>query len=594
MIGNIRRWVTQIWLVLSLGMLTFSAGARAGEVDLDKPIKIERGKGVAIFSITFHGATQDASYVKWREVREDKRMPTNWNGMISITRGDLFGTEELSESSRHVFGRFAALTLPPGSYEFYDFNSEQVVWQPGGTQRLSLFHARRPFSRQFNVEADKIQYVGNLDIYEGQSFLTTGGLMAGVFLGMFGTKVEIFPSLLDAGEEDIPMIIAKGNGLSAEDISFNVTNNAEDQHTQAMFEDLHNKAEQGDVYAQRRLLLGLQRGLVMTETGEEFKVQKNSELQKSLADQLSAKGISGGDYGLAILQEPGLVTGQLNKLPADEDGQKLLDEARVDAKRYFSPAMYMVYEMYSQGLPGVEKDREQALLWLERYQSMNGTSSKFVPYLDAAGKAEFKKYNSASNPRYFALSASGAYGLSTGDDASVHAAITLCEERNGGSTERCRLYSRHGLMNWDACPAEYANPQASTFPSQTGLGEIDDIKRLPAAIGDNGKKIYRDFLEAIMPRAFAVADNGETGMASGDCHAAYKALQLCREHSGKTCQLYAIDDQIVLGATDPELVEQQQRLAALVEKTVQLAANEKSAAPEPNHELKIATKATTN
>jgi hypothetical protein len=73
----------------------------------------------------------------------------------------------------------------------------------------------------------------------------------------------------------------------------------------------------------------------------------------------------------------------------------------------------------------------------------------------------------------------------------------------------------------------------------------------------------------MMPRAFAVADSGETAMASGDCHAAYKALQACSERTGKNCKLYALDDQIVLGATDPKLAEQEQRLTSLVERVSQ-------------------------
>lgn len=561
--------IGRLRLALCACALMLPLATRAGDVNLEKPVEIQHGKGVAVFSITLHGAVQPASYVKWRELKEDKRMPVNWSGTISITRGSWFGTEELSKSPRKVMGRLAALMLPPGVYEFYDFNSEQVEGQAGGGQRLTLFHARRPFSRKFNVEAGKIQYVGNLDIYEGQIFSTTGGIMSGVFLGMFGAQVEVFPSLLDMGDADIPLIVAKGNGMNAADISRNVTDSEEDRHTQALFDDLRNKAKQGDVHAQRRLLLGLQKGLVMTEAGEEFKVQKDSELQHEIAGQLSAKQVSGGDYGLAIVKEPMLVTSQMDKLPTDGDGQKLLGEVLADARRYFSPAMYMASEMYGRGLPGVQNDREQSSLWRERYQSMNWMSSKFVPYLDATGKAEYKKFNSASNPRYFALSANGAYGLSTGDDASAQAAIAACEARNGGSAEHCRLYARNGLMDWEACPAGYEGPMANTFPPVTGMGDIADIAHLPSGVGDNGKAAYREFLNAMMPRAFAVADTGETAIASGDCHAAYKALQKCREISGKACKLYALDDQIVLGATDPKLAEQEQRLTALVERASQ-------------------------
>lgn len=575
------------WLKLALCAcaMMLPLVTHADDVNLETPVKIQPGKGVAVFSITLHGSVQTSSSVKWREIKEDQRLPINRSGSISINGGSWFGNEELSKSPRKVWGRLAALMLPPGVYEFYDFNSEQVEGQAGGAQRLTLFHARRPFSRKFNVEADKVQYVGNLDIHEGPIFSTTGGLMAGVFLGMFGAQIEVYPSLLDMGDADIPLIIAKGNGMNAADISRNVAADEEDRQVQALFDDLRNKARQGDIHAQRRLLLGLQRGLVMTESGEEFKVQKNSELQREIAGQLSAKQVSGGDYALAILQEPMLVTGQMDKLPADGNGQKLLDEVLADAKRYFGLAMSMTSNMYGRGLPGVQKDSEQSSLWRKRYLSMSGISSKFVPYLDEAGKAEYKKFNSASNPRYFALSASGAYGLSTGDDASVQAAIAACEARNGGSAEHCRLYARNGLMEWEACPAGYEGSMANTFPPVTGMGDIDDIAHLPPSVSDNGKTAYREFLKAMMPRAFAVADSGETAMASGDCHAAYKALQACSERTGKNCKLYALDDQIVLGATDPKLAEQEQRLTALMERASQ------GKAKLPSHTVPVAESA---
>lgn len=574
-------FIAGIRRALCVMALVMPALASAGEVDLEKPVEIQPNKGVAVFSITLRGATQAASYIKWREVKEDKRMPVNWDGAISITRGRFFGTEELSESPRRVSGRLAALMLPPGTYEFYDFNSSQTNPNAGGGQRLLLYSTRHPFSRRFSVAAGKIQYVGNLDIYEGQPFITTGGILSGVFLGMFGLKIEVFPSLLDMGDADIPLIVAKGNGLNAADILRNITIDPEDMHTQAMLDGLRSKAGSGDVYAQRRLLLGLQNGLVMNEAGEEFKVQKDGKLQQAIAEQLSAKGVSGGDYNLGILREPMLELQQMDKVPATADGPKLMGEVLADAGRYFRPAMDVAQQIYIHGLPGVKEDREQASLWMRRQQSMSEMSLQSVPYLDAAGKAEFKKFDSASKPRYFALSPSGAYGMSIGDDASVKAAVAACEARNGGAAKHCRLYARNDWVEWDACPAEYAGPMTNIFPPMTGIGKIDEMAHLPTNVGGNGKTAYRDFLKAIMPRAFAVADTGESAMASGDCHAAYEALQKCHEISGKACKLYALDDQIVLGASNPVLVEEEQRLAALVEEAVQSVANGKLALRNP-------------
>ncbi|HUX83197.1 MAG TPA: hypothetical protein VMV35_10225 [Halothiobacillus sp.] len=75
-------------------------------------------------------------------------------------------------------------------------------------------------------------------------------------------------------------------------------------------------------------------------------------------------------------------------------------------------------------------------------------------------------------------------------------------------------------------------------------------------------------LVSAFPRAFAVSDRGDVGMASGDCHAAFNALKACAEKAGQGCKLYAQDDQIVFGTADPKLAEEHQRMAVLVEKVL--------------------------
>lgn len=541
--------------------------AGAVEVDLDKPVKVTPGKGIAVFSITYKcngPAENNMKYVKWRAADGAKIYAGDGrSGEVKTKGGSFFRSEEFFKS-RHVWGRFAALSLKPGNYEFYGYHSAS-----NNGHGSSLFSERHEFSRPFTVAADKVQYVGDLDICTGFGYMGGGGKLAGIFLGAWTGTVEVFPSLTDASDVDLPLLFAKKNGLTAADVTINVMPNDADRHTQDMVDNLKQRAEQGDVTAQRRLLLGLQRGWGRTEAGEPFKVEPDKVQEQQLAQQLAAQGVSGGAYSLSILAMPQIREFPSVSLPSDGDGAKLLAEVVSDAERYFLPAMSAASLLYHSDVHGIDTDTSQTRLWSARERSMYTIDLESVPYLDEAGKAEFKKFHQASVPRYFALSVSGAYGMSAGDDASAQAAIAACEARNTGAAEHCRLYAEHEQAVWDACPASYAGPEESVFPPETGLGKISDISHLPATLSDDGKAAYRGFLKLRMPRAFAVADSGEFGVASGDCHAAYKALQYCREHAGKACQLYALDDQIVLGAKDQQLVEEEQRLAGLVAQAAQ-------------------------
>lgn len=545
-----------VWFGVCAIWLIFPAISQAGEIDPYKPMFIAPGKGIAIFSFTTWGTIQDGSNVRWRARGGIGSNGERASGDISINAGFLLGNnEEFSKTSRHGIGRLVGLELPAGDYEFYSFHSASYQ---------KILTGRKEFSRRFSVEPDKIQYIGNLDILATPPVFAGGAIWAGALFGTWFGSVDVYPSLLDTADIDLPLLAAKG--IAIDNIARNVIANEEDKHALEVVSSLKTSADKGDLTAQSRLMSGLLAGWFIAESGEEFKLMPDKELQKKLAENLSIKGVAGGAFFLGEIQNP-LVDKTLAS--ASVDGAQVLNNYLADAGRYFPDAMSRAVWIYDKGLPGVARDSELSSLWDKRLDAMATLVTDSVPYLDAAGKKEFEKFRAASMPRYFALSASGAYGMSEGDDSSIQAAIAACEARNVGAAEHCRLYAKHRWLTWDACPAEYAGPQATTFPPVTGLGRVTDISHLPANLNDTAKASYRNFLAARMPRAFAVSDTGEVGMASGDCHAAYKALQACSAHSGKACQLYALDDQIVLGATDPKLVEQQQRLAGLVEKVSQ-------------------------
>lgn len=543
-------------LLLVCGFGLFIGAAAANEIDLDKPIELEPGKGVAVFSFTASGDIQNSSFLSWRKVGADDP-----NGEIRVSRAKFFGNEEFSDSPRKEFGRLVALALPAGTYEFYSYRNEGYK---------DLRKAKQEFSRRFIVEPGKVQYVGSIDVYALYAEFSVGRLLGAALLGVWFGSIEVLPTLRDAADQDLPLMVSKGNGLALSSISRNITPDENDRRAFDYLQTLRAKADTGDVSAKSQLMHGLNIGWTLTESMERIRVMSDHAKLRQLAEELSTRGVGGAEYYLGKLYDPLIKDQPVGRPPADS--KRAFNHYLADAGRYFRPAMSRVSRVYDKGFLDVKEDSTLASLWDKRVEAMGNMAVEAVPYVGEPGKAEFERFVDASSPRYFALSPSGAYGLSIGDDASAKAAIAACEGRNADATDHCRLYTANRAMVWEACPAQYAGPQAMTFPPMTGIGDIADTARLPATLDDTGKQAYRSFLASVFPRAFAVSDKGDVGMASGDCHAAFNALKACAEKAGQGCKLYAQDDQIVFGSADPKLAEEHQRMAGLVEKALRKGA----------------------
>lgn len=88
-------------------------------------------------------------------------------------------------------------------------------------------------------------------------------------------------------------------------------------------------------------------------------------------------------------------------------------------------------------------------------------------------------------------------------------------------------------------------------PPASGFAPLADTARLPvaganasASTASNTETLYRNFLAARKPRAFAIGPNGAVGWASGDW-AIGRALGNCQWRRGAACRLYAVDDDVV-------------------------------------------------
>ena len=83
-------------------------------------------------------------------------------------------------------------------------------------------------------------------------------------------------------------------------------------------------------------------------------------------------------------------------------------------------------------------------------------------------------------------------------------------------------------------------------PAATAHARIDDVAKVPTS-QNNRDGAYKRFLEAKLPRAFAIGPKGAAGWATGDW-ALGRALGFCQRRNGERCKLYAVDDDVVWGS----------------------------------------------
>lgn len=98
-------------------------------------------------------------------------------------------------------------------------------------------------------------------------------------------------------------------------------------------------------------------------------------------------------------------------------------------------------------------------------------------------------------------------------------------------------------------PLGFGRPGMPPRPPASGFAPLADIERVPLP-ATTRESYYRRFLAAERPRAFAIGPHGQLGWASGDW-AVGRALGYCQRARGERCTLYAVDDDVVWGGTQP-------------------------------------------
>lgn len=89
----------------------------------------------------------------------------------------------------------------------------------------------------------------------------------------------------------------------------------------------------------------------------------------------------------------------------------------------------------------------------------------------------------------------------------------------------------------------YAVAAAPSMP-KSDYARLDDVDAVPF-LHEAGRLAYREYLEKLSPRAFAVAPNGTWCWAEDGEEPDLRALATCEKKGGQPCRLYSIDSNVV-------------------------------------------------
>ncbi len=81
-------------------------------------------------------------------------------------------------------------------------------------------------------------------------------------------------------------------------------------------------------------------------------------------------------------------------------------------------------------------------------------------------------------------------------------------------------------------------------PARTDFAPIDDVAAVPY-LPDSGRDAYREFLDKMTPRAFALSASGAWGWAEEGEEPDERAVAACQVKSSQPCRLYTVDDYVV-------------------------------------------------
>lgn len=121
---------------------------------------------------------------------------------------------------------------------------------------------------------------------------------------------------------------------------------------------------------------------------------------------------------------------------------------------------------------------------------------------------------------------------------------TSCEPLDTDALKRGVLTQRRRILSPDheALPDKL---RAQQFPA-SGYATLEDIDKLPLDAAE-GREAYQRYLQAPLPRAFAVAPDRKQWAwnSAGGGDVAAQALKRCEERGRQACVLYSVDENVV-------------------------------------------------
>ena len=102
-----------------------------------------------------------------------------------------------------------------------------------------------------------------------------------------------------------------------------------------------------------------------------------------------------------------------------------------------------------------------------------------------------------------------------------------------------------GVRYWLPAVEQVLAKHGIPFERLDAARPIVAVDRVPHVRTDACRGLYRAFLEAPTPRAYAVSADGRCGFAGGLPDAADVAVRECRTFAKQPCTLYAVDAEVV-------------------------------------------------
>lgn len=176
----------------------------------------------------------------------------------------------------------------------------------------------------------------------------------------------------------------------------------------------------------------------------------------------------------------------------------------------------------------------------------------------AAGQDQYRRFLAAKLPRAFVVAndgttqfANGLHGKDlTKPTDPAQRALQYCTDRGHPG---CQLYAVDNQVVYvkpDAASMAAAaiaappvqKPNLFVLPAPSNFARLEDASAVPVKAAGQGR--YLHYLTLPKPRAFVVYEDGDWYMSWNSGSAMANALNAC-ERAGKTCWLYAADDEVV-------------------------------------------------